>query len=151
MLSEKISRILFILYIYVKYLVDHIKFIFLPIYWHMNYDYDKKWDDELKYLIENYDFEKYQSELTINSQKIVLPISEYETTINEKVIWIENHPYASFVERTVNKHNLYSDIIQKRASRLTIYRAHKKWKKDMKLANMTMSEKRDYKIDQILT
>jgi len=117
----------------------------------MNYDYSKVWDDELKYLIKHHNFEKYQNEVSISSQKLLMPVSQYETLINGKIIWIENHPYASFVEREPGRSSLYSNIIEKRASRLTIYRAHKKWKKDMKLANMSKSELRDHKIDQILT
>jgi hypothetical protein len=106
-----------------KKFIENIKFIFMPHYWIMNYDYCEKWDSELRNLMQENDF-KQCSKTFFN----IKYIDEYQVKIGDKIIWIVNHPYASFCD------NSFTDKIkiQKRPSRQTIYLAKKKLEEDKK-------------------
>lgn len=81
--------------------IKSLKFIFNIDYWSLNYQYSKAWDDKLNELLDKYKFEK---------------IDSYEAKLGNTVLWITNHPYASF--------HLKVGEIGFRPSRLTIQRAH---------------------------
>lgn len=79
-----------------------LKFIFKPSYWIMNYSYSREWDKTLNQLIDdNYYFDE---------------ITGCTASIKGHIVWITNHPYASF--------RIYCPDIDVRPSRLTIERAH---------------------------
>lgn len=135
----------------ILHILNHVKFIFMPNYWLMNNDYDREWDKKLNSLMEEFDFETYSKEINLGGTNLKLRESLYEAKLGETVIWIENHPYASFIERESDNLFGFSNFKkQGRPSKLTIYRAHKKWKKDIKMSKMTKQELRSYKLDQIL-
>lgn len=75
-------------------------FLIRPNYWFMNYPYSQEWDEEIKEL----------------SEKSITEIERYSCRMGEVLIWIENHPYASFTPYSCNF----------RPSRMTIYKLHKK-------------------------
>lgn len=81
-----------------------------PRYWLMNNSYSKSWDKELIKLMDEHTF--------INQ-------TEHTAQLGDKIIWIENHPYASFTD--YSNSDLTRDY---RPSRKTIYKAMQKLKKD---------------------
>lgn len=58
-------------------------FLIRPNWWIQIYPTNYLWDQELNYLLELYKFEKVDS---------------YFAKLGNRLIWIENHPYASFKE-----------------------------------------------------
>lgn len=86
----------------------NLQFIFKPLWWIMNESYFKKWDNQLKYLLDNYDF---------------TDIKHHTAKLNGIEIWTSNHPYSSFMPYGAGKSNF-------RASRLTIKRAQRKLTED---------------------
>lgn len=95
----------------IRNLKENIRILLKPSYWIMNNTYSKNWDNKLNYLLDNYDFEY---------------IDPYISKLGNIIIWTTNHPYASFKPRN-------SDI---RASRKTIYKANKKYKKTILKQNV---------------
>lgn len=95
----------------------------MPNYWLMNHDYCEKWDAELRQLMKQHDFKQ----LTKNYGQIK-HICKYEAKLGDREIWVENHPYESFCDRTLT----YFSRKRKRPSRQTIYLAKKKLEEDKK-------------------
>ena len=79
----------------------------------MNYRYSKEWDLRLNQLMNEHNFTR---------------ISDHSAYLGDTELWISNHPYASFVE--MGETFLIRDDQRVRASRLTIYKAHKKLEQD---------------------
>jgi hypothetical protein len=87
----------------------------------MNEWYSSKWDKELNDLMERYDFEaKPHSYIHL------------VVKLGYKEIWVGNHPYASFTDRSSFRN------ISGRPSKLTIYKA--KQKLDIDLKKRTLSQ-----------
>ena len=100
----------------------------MPDYWQMNHDYCEKWDAELRQLMKEHDFKQ----LTVNYGKIK-HICKYEVKLGDRKIWVENHPYASFCDKTLTERLAGAMIPErKRPSRQTIYLAKKKLEEDKK-------------------
>ena len=78
--------------------------LFHPSYWYQIYPYNEYWDAYCKSLL--------------NSGNQFTNITLYRATLNNKSIWIENHPYASF---TIGKGQF-----RVRPSRYTIYKLHQR-------------------------
>lgn len=79
--------------------------IFHPSTWLQNHEYSEEWDLELRYLMSRYPFTE---------------IDFYTAKLGNVVVWIENHPYASF--------HRHGDRYRPRRS--TILQAYKKLQKD---------------------
>lgn len=79
----------------------------------MNYKYSKEWDLRLNQLMNEHSFTR---------------ISDHSAYLGDTELWISNHPYASFVE--MGETFLIRDDQRVRASKLTIYKAHKKLEQD---------------------
>ena len=96
----------------------------MPNYWLMNHDYCEKWDAELRQLMKQHDFKQL-------TEKIghIKYICKYEAKLGDRKIWVENHPYASFCDRTITDFHYRK---RKRPSRQTIYLAKKKLEEDKK-------------------
>jgi len=90
-----------------------LKIFFNPSYSSMNYKYSKEWDLRLNQLMNEHSF---------------TGISDYSAYLGDTELWISNHPYASFVE--MGETFLIRDDQRVRASKLTIYKAHKKLEQD---------------------
>jgi hypothetical protein len=73
----------------------------------MSYRYSDKWDKELNKLMNEHSFRD---------------VTDRRAMLGDVEIWVENHPYPSFVK--------YNDFQNRRASRLTIYRAKQKLERD---------------------
>jgi len=91
-----------------------LKIFFNPKYSAMNYKYSKEWDLRLNQLMNEHSF---------------TGISDYSAYLGDTELWISNHPYASFVEMGRSFFLTFDDN-RVRASRLTIYKAHKKLEQD---------------------
>lgn len=79
-----------------------------PRYWLMNHQFNRDWDNWLNEQMDSGSFEA---------------ISAHTARIGGRIVWIENHPYASFTN--------YGEGIRVRPSRRTIIRAHDKLIADM--------------------
>lgn len=79
-----------------------LKVLFTPACWVQNYPYSKDWDEKLKRLLEERRF---------------VNVTYYTAEISGHVVWIANHPYASF--------SLYREPLV-RPSRRTILKAMEK-------------------------
>lgn len=90
-----------------------LKIFFNPKYSTMNYKYSKEWDLRLNQLMNEHSFTR---------------ISDHSAYLGDTELWISNHPYASFIE--MEGSFLIRDDNRVRASRLTIYKAHKKLEED---------------------
>ena len=90
-----------------------LKIFFNLSYSTMNYKYSKEWDLRLNQLMNEHSFTR---------------ISDHSAYLGDTELWISNHPYASFVE--MGETFLIRDDQRVRASRLTIYKAHKKLEQD---------------------
>jgi spore maturation protein CgeB len=90
-----------------------LKIFFNLSYSSMNYRYSKEWDLRLNQLMNEHNFTR---------------ISDHSAYLGDTELWISNHPYASFVE--MGETFLIRDDQRVRASRLTIYKAHKKLEQD---------------------
>lgn len=82
-------------------IIDNIKFIVMPQYWIMNFTYSKVWDTKLNTLLKEHKFTE---------------ITGYTVKLDNELIWIANHPYASFTSEPEYK-------CHGRPSRKTIYKA----------------------------
>jgi hypothetical protein len=91
-----------------------LKIFFNPKYSAMNYKYSKEWDLRLNQLMNEHSF---------------TGISDYSAYLGDTELWISNHPYASFVEMGRSFFLTFDDN-RVRASKLTIYKAHKKLEQD---------------------
>lgn len=111
-----------------KYIWVTLIVTFNPIYWGKNHSTNHQLDLLLIDLIKKYDF-KY--------------IDIYHTSIGGHYFWIANHPYASFSYAThlwdiskrtgiVNSHVNMADLKWGTPSRIVIYLAYQKYKKDIK-------------------
>ena len=80
-----------------------LKVLFTPGCWIQNTAYSPLWDAQLRALLDS--GEKF----------VVADSSGYTASIGDYVVWIENHPYASFTP--------YSGNSNRRPSRATILRA----------------------------
>ena len=93
----------------------NLQFIFKPRYWVMNYEYSPKWDKKLNELLDKHTFDESKD-------------NNHTALLGTVYIWIENHPYASFMP--------YADTFKGKAkfrpSRLTIQRAYKQYINDTK-------------------
>lgn len=96
----------------------------MPNYWTMNAHYDPQWDKELRSLMKEHDFVQYKANPP-GTWGGIPHISEVEAKIGDKVVWIANHPYASFTTSANYR-------LDARPSRQTIYLAGKKLKEDKK-------------------
>ena len=85
--------------------------LFHPSYWTMLNDYDKDYDTLLINMIKSNTFSNGD---------------EHTVDLGPMKLWIANHPYGSFVVWNDTKGKLKC-----RASRLTIHKAYRKYKKDM--------------------
>jgi hypothetical protein len=105
--------------------VKSLKMIFKPSYWHKIYGYDEIWDDELQTLMAMHRFEpllKYNGD-----------VNTHYCRLGNVVIWIENHPYASYTRcGHIRDYPLGVSPLGHRLSRLTTYEAHTKRKRDFK-------------------
>ena len=101
----------------IKDFILGLQFISRPKYWFMNYSYNKEWDEKVKSLLKNNRFIKMCS---------------YRAKLGDTILWIENHPYASFCTGTPSLTNK-----EYRPSRLTIHRAKKKLDKEAKFIQET--------------
>ena len=86
----------------IEYIKINIKFLFMPSYWLLNYSYSKSWDVKLNKLLNKHKFTN---------------INDYTAELDNTIIWITNHPYASFKQFTKNSY------CNNRPSRQTIYKA----------------------------
>lgn len=91
----------------------NLQFIFRPNYWFMNYPCNKRWDKILNKLLDEYEFEPKPNE-------------HYSCNLGGFNLWVENYPYACFVPYEAFSYTRY------RASRLTILRAQKAYKKALR-------------------
>ncbi len=98
-----------------KRFILNLQFIFKPHYWVMNYEYSPKWDKELNKLLDEYTFAESKD-------------SNHTAFLGRMYIWIENHPYASFMPYYAT----FKGKAKFRASRLTIQRAYKRYINDTK-------------------
>jgi len=80
--------------------------ILAPDFWVMNYPYCREWDEELNHLMDKYDFEPG-------------PGIGYTAKLGDRIIWIENYPYAAF-------HPYHPIDVCIRPKRITILRARRK-------------------------
>lgn len=61
-----------------------LKVLFTPSCWIQNYDYSQLWDAQLRALL-------------VSGEKfVVVSANDYTANIGNYVVWIKNHPYASF-------------------------------------------------------
>ena len=109
-------------------ILENIKFIFMPDYWIMNNDYCEKWDAEIRRLMKEHDFKE-----AVDNYGRIKHICKYEAKLGDRKIWVENHPYASFCDRSLAT-ELRELRTRKRVrpSRQTIYLAKKKLEEDKK-------------------
>lgn len=98
-----------------KRFILSLKFIFMPEYWIMNYKYSPEWDKKLNALLDEYTF--VESKTMHNSVVYLGGIA----------MWVANYPYASFMPFGAK----YVGTATFRASRLTILKAHNKYKRDV--------------------
>lgn len=80
-----------------------VHFLFRPSYWHQLYTIDMRWDAELNQLLDKHEF---------------TDIGQYTVRLGDAVIWISNHPYASFTNYNRRDYHM--------ARRRTIWRAKQK-------------------------
>lgn len=80
----------------------------LPDYWSMLSEYSLDWDVELNNLLDKYDFSE---------------IGDYTARLGPTLIWIANHPFASF-----ECYSIGSTFFGKRPKRTTIVRAYDRLK-----------------------
>lgn len=96
------------------YLIQNALFTIVhPSFWYMSYDYSRIWD---KKLIESMKYHKFKN------------IGKFHADLGVHAeLWIKNHPYCSFSV----KYGIFPfEEKQYRPSRLTIYNAMEKLKKD---------------------
>lgn len=96
----------------IRTILDTLTIIINPLHWISNDSYDSQWNEDLNYLLANNNF---------------TDIGECTAKLGNNLIWIANHPYASFQS--------YGYNISKesgRPSKLTIIRAKRKLDKDRK-------------------
>jgi hypothetical protein len=107
-------------------------FILNPRWWFMNYNYSKQWDIIINQLLDKHKMKN---------------IDQYTAKLGNLEIWISNYPYASCVLSPLSpvSGNFYI-YINKRPSRYTIYRLHKR----LKIDSMSIEDIREYKINSIL-
>lgn len=79
-----------------------------PAFWVQTATYSEAWDKKLNYLIENHKFEYCNEHIAI---------------IGNVEVWINNYPYGCM--------NPYHQVMSARPSRHTIYKAYKKYIKDV--------------------
>src|ERR1035437_7534762 len=119
------------------------------IWWTMNTTYSKKWDKELNDLMKSHTFTldplvNLGAGLAIaggffyytrngNDEKLIC-----SANLGNNVIWVANHPYASFVPVVPNDN-------RHRPSRLTIIRAMRKFEFECVISK---SEKRNIRLDK---
>ncbi len=109
----------------IRRIFDMITIAFNPNYWLMNYKYCDVWDKKLNKLM--------------NENEFVMYDMRYTCELGDSVIWVSNHPYASFIEyNTFNK--------EVRASRLTIIKANRKFNYDIK----SIEDKRDIRLNKLI-
>jgi hypothetical protein len=89
-----------------------------PTWWLMSNKYSKKWDKEFNKLMDNNKFHTHDDKY-------------FYIEIGDKVIWIQNHTYASFTDPGDNY----------RPSRLTLRRAKRKIELDLKPKDEIRDEK----------
>jgi hypothetical protein len=94
-----------------------------PSYWFMNDRFNSKWDKLLNELMDTYEFTN---------------IDEHTAMLGDTMVWIANHPYASFTfyGDNTNPHRLV--LTDKRPSRYTIFKAKRKLDADRKLQDSYM-------------
>ena len=80
--------------------------------------------EELRQLMKQHDFKQ----LTENYGQIK-HICRYQVKLGDRKIWVENHPYASFCDKTLTE---FPYTKRRRPSRQTIYLAKKKLEEDKK-------------------
>ena len=80
-------------------------FLVRPSFWLMNNPYCPSWDKRLNNILKEHEFEK---------------ITDCRYKLGDEVIWVENYPYACMRPYDI-------DI---RPSRMTIYKAWKKFNQD---------------------
>jgi len=100
-------------------------FLIRPNYWIMNEPYCKKWDQELNALMENHQFRDRGD-------------SEHVSFLNGHEIWIANRPFAAMVPYPMTRNGGF------RASRMTIYRAIKKWEKDINYEDINYEDRNTF-------
>lgn len=92
-------------------IIDLIIILTSPSYWLMNYKYSEIWDKELNMLMSK------------NIFKVNSTYRHYDCELGGKIIWVSNHPYASFTS------GISGEYV--RASRLTIIKAKRKYDYDI--------------------
>lgn len=94
-----------------KKIIKNLRFLFMPSYWIMNNQYDKRVDTLINDLMDVYYFAS---------------VGTHTAKLGDVTIWITHHPYASFCIHNV------PELENLRPSRLTIYRAKRKLINDTK-------------------
>lgn len=96
-----------------KEIISDILFtIFHPSFWFMSGDYNEEWDNNVNYLIENYNFEYNNNHCA---------------KINDVNIWISNYPYGCIDLAIFYYDGFYKGVSNIRPKRRTIYKAYKKY------------------------
>jgi len=104
-------------------LIINIRILLTPLYWLLNYPYDKKWDKELNELLKKHKIEIYDG---------------FTIKLGDKSIWVRNYPYAYGI--------LYDNGLKtNRPSRLTIFKLNKM----VNLAKLPKDELRSYKLKKL--
>jgi len=96
---------------FMKKIIKNLRFLFMPSYWIMNNQYDKRVDTLINDLMDVYYFAS---------------VGTHTAKLGDVTIWITHHPYASFCIHNV------PELENLRPSRLTIYRAKRKLINDTK-------------------
>lgn len=103
----------------IKEVIEKIKgglrVLFTPACWIQNGSYCRVWDRKLNELMQKYKFTDYDG---------------YIAKLGDFEIWVANHPYASMTDFGL-KRGLYPFYQLPRPSRITILRAHDKFKRDI--------------------
>lgn len=99
---------------FINDLIIWLKILLNPSYWLMNNPYDREWDRTFNKLMEEYNF---------------TDITNHTAKLGDTIVWVANHPYASFTKFLRQSG---------RPSRITIYKARKKLLSDINLSVNTL-------------
>lgn len=103
-----------------KNFILNLQFIFKPAYWLMIERYSKSMDDFMNGLFDNYTFTDF---------------SEYTASLNGIKIWVSSRPY-----RCMMPDEIVNTELNCRPSRLTIQKGIRKYKKELKAENKSISK-----------
>lgn len=105
-----------------KKLLGYLRVLFTPACWVRIYPVSKPWDKELNELMLTHNF-------VVDGDSPVSP--HFMVKLGDKVIWVTNHPYASFSEIDYTEERPFCDRKMVLPKRITALRAMDKLNKDI--------------------